>query len=192
MPAIKSAVAAVAADVIKTASKAESAYVAELAGLLVASDTAGKAIMLAVHGLATKSGAKRAAELALFAFESAYPAGIPKQRLSQVKQFCAMPEAQRAELCNRYGTIGLAAINRATVSPTGVYTAPVKVAKAPKVNAGAAKDAGGTPMHAAPATVLASVATMLRSIEAGKLSKAQGVVLASILADIGDLASMLK
>ena len=185
------AVAAVAA-VVKSASKVEAGYVADLAAKLLGADKAAKELMLAVHGLASKVGAERAGELALFAFEKAYPNGIPKQRVSQVKQFCALPEAQRAELCKQYGSIGKAAICRATVSPTGVYTPPVKVDRSPVANAGPAKDAGGTPVSAAPATVLAAVATMLAKIDGAKLSKMQKAALAMVCEDVAELAGMLK
>ena len=185
------AVAAVAAVVVKSASKVEAGYVADLATKLLGADKAAKELMLAVHGLASKVGADRAGELALFAFEKAYPAGIPKQRVSQVKQFCALPEAQRAELCKQYGSIGKAAICRSTVSPTGVYTPPVKVERAPVANAGPAKDAGGTPLLTAqPSTVIASVLAQLEGLKP-KLTKAQTAVLASILADVHEFADMI-
>ena len=176
--------------VFKAATKAESAYVADLAAKLTGVETAGKAIMIAVHGLVSKVGSNRACELALFAFEKAYPAGIPRQRLSQVRQFCAMPEKQRAELCNQYGTIGVAVIKKNAVSADGVFTPPVKANKAPRV--GGAKDATGTPLSAAPATVLAAVATMLARIEADKLTKLQKAALAAVCADVAELSDMLK
>jgi len=187
----KSIKAAVAVAVVKAATKQESAYVADLSSKLLDCDSSAKALMITVHGLATKAGAKRAAELAEFAFEKAYPAGIPRQRLSQVKQFCAMPEAQRTGLVANFGSIGMAAINRNTVSPTGVYTAPVKKAKAPKVNAGKSKDAGGTPLLTAqPSTTMASVMAQLEGLKP-KLTKAQLAVLDSILESAHELAGMI-
>lgn len=176
--------------VFKAATKVEAGYVADLAAKLTGVETAGKVIMVTVHGLVSKVGSNRACELALFAFEKAYPAGIPRQRLSQVRQFCAMPEKQRAELCNQYGTIGVAVIKKNAVSADGVFTPPVKAKKVPRV--GGAKDAAGTPLSAAPATVLAAVATMLARIEAGKLTKPQQAVLAGLISDCGEFADMLK
>lgn len=181
--------AAAAVVVIAKPNKAEAAYVNGLAEKLAGFDSSSKALMLEVHGLAEKCG-KRAADLATFAFEQAYGADVPRQRLSQVRQFIALPSAQRAELCKHYGSIGLAAIKRNTVSAKGVYTAPVKAKKVPRV--GGAKDAAGTPLSAAPATVLAAVATMLARIEAGKLTKPQQAVLAGLISDCGEFADMLK
>lgn len=178
--------AAEAIEAIAAPSKIEAGYVGDIVTKMQGVDQSAKALMVAVHQLACKVGSARAAQLAEFAAERAYPDGVPRQRVSQIKQFCGLPEKQRATLCEHFGSIATAAINRATVTADGTYIAPEKKGRAPKTPEGPA------PKTAAPATAIKAALTMLGSVDKAQLGKARAAMLDAIIADLGDLVALSK